>query len=510
MMGNTNRLTFLILLAAMFSAACEKENASVLGENYPESVRNILILNCANGGCHSGNSPSAGLDVSDWAKLHNGSKDNTVLIPHSSDWSMLFQHANTYDELGPRALPVMPLNGSVLSKDDMLTLKKWINEGAPNKTGDLFWRNKEQVTQGKVFSLCAGSDLIAVSDLESNLIMRYIEVGQFPEITEAPHYITLSPDGKFAYVSLIGGAALEKFRTDTYEKVGRVIIGADPSIIKLNAAGTLALITHWNSTQASPKLTLVRTSDMTILDQIKGNGELLSFPHGIEVSEDFKTLYVVANTGNYYAKITLDGETFVDKEDVALEPEVSPNPQPSNAYMPYFCVLSPDGKKLYITLTAKNQVWVYEVATGKLLARIPTGRHPRLMTMDERNNRLYVVCRDEPNPSKVLVPDDHGHGGGTVELKGCISVIDMSTNQNLKNILNVGHQPHGISLSKSMNRLYVSSENQGGIDPPHHPTTGTDGALGKYNVIDLQTLESLPDLETDIAVFPNALVVSDK
>ena len=87
-------------------------------------------------------------------------------------------------------------------------------------------------------------------------------------------------------------------------------------------------------------------------------------------------------------------------------------------------------------------------------------------------------------------------------------MIDVANLSFVKNIYRVGHRPHGVSVDVANRRVYVSSENTGGADPPHHPLEGNTSPPGKYNVVDLATLLSLPDEETEVAEFPNALVVS--
>jgi hypothetical protein len=94
-------------------------------------------------------------------------------------------------------------------------------------------------------------------------------------------------------------------------------------------------------------------------------------------------------------------------------------------------------------------------------------------------------------------------------LQGCISVVDAVNLQFVQNIYRVGHRPHGVSIAQNSRMLYVSSENTGGADTPHHPTTGNSSPPGKYNIVDLSTLKSIKSKEVQIAEFPSALIVSE-
>lgn len=499
-MNRLNRI-FVACLAFMLLAfaSCKDPEPNPIAESqYPEAVAQIVVNSCATSGCHIAPAPPAALALHTWTALFEGSSFGAVLIPGSPEWSHFLQHTNTYDDLGIRATPVMPPDstGAPLSRAQVETLKTWIEDGAPDKNGNTRWAEQEQASNNKLFTLCAGSDLIAVTDLQTNLVMHMIPVGVIEAQLEAPHYIRLSPDKQFMYVTLIGGEAVEKYRTDTYEKVGRIVVGPDPALIQLNASGTRAIITHWNDTGGSPKLTMLNTEDMSIVDQVIASGDLLSYPHGMAANSDFSLLYVVANSGNYYAKWQINESGFVDHEEIPVDPANSPVPQPSSTYKPYHCLLSPDGSRFFVSCSGTDEVRVFDTATDDLLTSIVVGDFPRLMDYDPVSKRLFVACANQES-----FPDQGS-------IRGCVSVINAEALSFERFIYRLGHRPHGVGVDVSNRRLYVSSENTGGIDPPHHPLDGT-GPPGKYNVVDLNTLEIITDMETEVAVYPNALIISE-
>lgn len=476
--------------------ACESEYMEE-ATGYPQAVEALLVNTCATEGCHSGPNAQENLNLDSWQTLYEGSDFGAVLIPYSTEWSHLFQHLNTYEDLGIMATPVMPPVGEPFSREEVETIKNWINSGAPDRDGNFFWAAQEQRGSGKVFALCAGSDLIAVADLASNRVMRMVPVGDLEGFIEAPHYIQISPDGAFMYVTLISGGVLEKYRTDNYERVARLELGPDPALIQMNPSGSRAVISHWNNTPGTPKLSLVDLEQMSIVQQVSGDGELLSFGHGLAATSDFSTLYVVANEGNYYSKYSMNETGFFSEEKVLLDPAASPVPQASTQFKPYHCFLQEEKGLFFVSCNTTHEVRVYQTANDSLIARIPTGTYPRLMDYDPVDELLYVACRDEVNPPKY----------GSI--LGCVSVIDVNELSWVKNIYGLGHRPHGVSVAAQGRKLFVSSENVGGVDPPHHPLDGTSGPPGKYHIVDLNTLEVLPDSETEIAVFPNALVVRE-
>ncbi|MDX2246634.1 MAG: beta-propeller fold lactonase family protein [Bacteroidia bacterium] len=491
----------LLFFCLILLVSCEHEYPSekdVVNSGYPENIAPLLLRNCAINTCHTGPESPESLDLSTWVNMYRGSDFGSVIIPGSSRWSHIFQHINTYTDLGIQATPVMPPDSmEKLSQSEVLLIREWIETGAPNRLGQFYWAAQETQASGKLFTLCAGSDRIAVTDIPTNSIMRMIEVGQYPEDLEAPHFIVLSPDRQYLYVTLIEGGLVEKYRTDNYEFEGRVAIGAAPSIIHLNTTGTRAVITHWNASGAAAKLSMINTEDMSIVQQVKASSDFLSFPHGMEITDDFRTLYVGANEGNYYSKLEIDESGFIGEEKYPVDPINSPVPFANTLYKPYQLFLTPDESTLFVSCNASDEVRVFDTATDTLMAVIPVGDGPRLMAYDPENNQLFVACRNQ---------ESFAEQGS---LQGCISVIDVGSRSFVQNIYRVGHRPHGVSVDVAGRRLYVSSENTGGVDELHHPLQGNSQPPGKYNVIDLNTLRVLRNRETQVAEFPNALVVSE-
>jgi DNA-binding beta-propeller fold protein YncE len=472
-------------------------NKDIIASQYPDEIAQIILTDCAIPTCHDGSSQENGLDLSSWEQLFAGTDFGPVVVPYSAGWSPLFQHINTYEALGFRASPTMPLEAEeVLSSLEVSQIKDWIDNGAPNRSGETYWAQTTNQSGGKLFALCAGSDLVAVADLNSNLITRYISVGQVPSGIEAPHYITLSPDGQYFYVTMLEGGTIERYRTDNYAFSGRVEIGASPSLITVSPDGKRVIVSHWNDLNNSPKLTMIDAESMTIVQAIVAGGDFISFPHGLTTNADFSRLYVCANKGNYIMQLDIDENGFDNPEPFPIDPVFSPVPFASDEYQPYQIILSPDESRLFISCNKTDEVRVLDAQTKQLLSVIPVGKYPRLMDFDPDSKQLFVVCRDEPHPTKA-------------DFLGCISVIDTENMTEVKKVFDVGHSPHGVSVDRSRNRVFVSSENPGGIDPLRYSVAGLSGPRGKYHIIDMNTLTVILEEERELAIFPNALIVND-
>jgi nitrate/TMAO reductase-like tetraheme cytochrome c subunit/mono/diheme cytochrome c family protein len=86
--------------------------------NYDETFRAMFNGRCA--GCHSGNNPEAGLDLSSYDAIMAGSPDGPGLIPGDPDGSLIIQRQS---EPEPHFGQVLP--------DELEALREWIAAGAP-------------------------------------------------------------------------------------------------------------------------------------------------------------------------------------------------------------------------------------------------------------------------------------------------------------------------------------------------------------------------------------------
>ncbi|MCX7606154.1 MAG: beta-propeller fold lactonase family protein [Bacteroidia bacterium] len=463
---------------------------------YPAPVAKILLRRCA--GCHSSNTssaspphehgtnpsggvlPSTRLNLSRWDSLFYGySGEVAPVVPGNPDWSHLLWQVNWDSTLGPSAEPLMPPplpdRSNLLTAEEISLLRQWIQEGARNAKGEMPWAHRTLSTRRKSFICAAGSDLIAVLDADRYYLMHYIPVGINPGAVESPHYIQLSPDGRYLYVTLIAGAAVEKYRTDTYEKVGRVSIAPDPAHIELSSDGRYAVVTHFTTT-APVKLSLIDTEEMRVIDELRDpTGQIIARPHGLWVTPDFRYAYVTANSGNYITKVEIapDRSRFIDFTQIPLTPNALP--QTDNRWGPYQILAEPSGRYYFVSCDVANEVRVFSQGNDSLVAVLPTAAAPKLMAYHE--GLLYVACL------KASAPSLQGNK------LGAIALIDVQTLRVLTHVFNLGHLPRGIGVDPLQNQLFVSYENTAGGDPPHHYVGGLPGAPGKVYILQLPTLQ---------------------
>lgn len=96
------------------------------------------------------------------------------------------------------------------------------------------------------------------------------------------------------------------------------------------------------------------------------------------------------------------------------------------------------GQKLLVTMTGRNEVAIIDVASGKVEARIPTGRAPE----------HFALERSEKYPQYLAYV-------GNID-EGTISAIDLETYQEVKRITGF-HEPHGVTFTHDGTKAYIAN-----------------------------------------------------
>ena len=129
------RLILAVVCLFLYGCKYDKYEALVPSNNgYPPEVEKIIIGKCSTPGCHTtiSKNAAAGLDLSSWDVMFDGTSNGAVVIPYRSDFSTLCYFTNVDSTLGLVVLPTMPVNEPALSKADYETLRDWIDAGAPS------------------------------------------------------------------------------------------------------------------------------------------------------------------------------------------------------------------------------------------------------------------------------------------------------------------------------------------------------------------------------------------
>jgi hypothetical protein len=149
------KLSLIAFLSAMLLGTCKIDNPLLVksGGNYPEEIGKIVLNNCAVSGCHNDISKDAasGLSLTSWNKLFDGTRNGAAVIPYNHKQSTMFLFCNTYEELGVAIKPTMPIDRPALSKEEIISIRNWIDFGAPDDKG--FVKFSDNANQTKILCL---------------------------------------------------------------------------------------------------------------------------------------------------------------------------------------------------------------------------------------------------------------------------------------------------------------------------------------------------------------------
>ena len=163
-----------------------------------------------------------------------------------------------------------------------------------------------------------------------------------------PHDVILSPDGKLAYITVVGVSGpsdyVVQFSTKTFQETGRAAVGKDPHVSLTNRNKHLYV-----PCQNSDAVYVLNRKNMNV-------EEILSVPgaHGVNITTNGKVLYTTNLPGG-----GTDGLFAIDtKNNTVIGTSNTPYAVPHNI------ALTPNSKKLYLTHSGgtSDKVTVYKIS----------------------------------------------------------------------------------------------------------------------------------------------------
>ena len=215
--------------------------------------------------------------------------------------------------------------------------------------------------------------------------------GRQTALGDFPVNIALHPSGKFLAILHAGYGDHEIIIIDakSSKKLNRVIIDQtfygltfSPDGKRLFASGGEFEVVHvydFNEGLLSKhhKIEIAKITDKFM-------------PSGMAVNQAGDRLYVAGLLGDQLATISLDKNN--DKQMLSL----------GEASFPYGVALSPDQKTLFVSKWGKAEVAIVDVATNKVMDTLKTSDHPTEMAITPDGSRLFVACS---NSTQVTVHD---------------------------------------------------------------------------------------------------------
>lgn len=296
--------------------------------------------------------------------------------------------------------------------------------------------------------------------------VKVVPVGIMPAAIDGPHHVTVSPDGKYWYVTIAHGTpygTLWKMAVRGDTVAGKAPVEMFPTTISLTPEGDLAFVANSDFHGDHPRVnvvTIVYTPTMAAL----ANLAACDMPHGVRVNHAGTLVYVSCMNSDEILEI--DRQSFriqrrhktgagSPQAMVGMHggPAATAPTAAARACSPAFVSVSPDDRRLYVACNHGNTLQVLDATTLALVKEIPTGAG------------AYNV---EPSPDGrwAIVTNKKAQSISLVDAQLLTEVARIPTSKKL---------PHGVAYAPGGRWAFISVESIG-ADP------------GAVDVIDLWTL----------------------
>lgn len=277
-----------------------------------------------------------------------------------------------------------------------------------------------------------GGSNLAILDAATMKVLSNVPVG------DSPHEVTISADGKTAYVSNYGankpGNSISIIDLATRKETKRVDLGG------FYRPHELAEIDGKLYFTSETTRTIARYNPSTDkIDWVMGTGQ--SATHMLVISADKKRLFT--------ANIASDSVTAIN---LGAPPSPANITQIAVGKQPEAIHISPDGKEVWVGLNAEGAIDVIDTAANKFKEKINLGVRPYRVKFTPDGTRVFATV---PETKEIIV-------------------LDAATRKEIKR-MKLESVPMGIVFSKSGETAFVTTVETDGvlkIDAEKYQITG--------------------------------------
>jgi len=264
--------------------------------------------------------------------------------------------------------------------------------------------------------------------------VKVVPVGIMPADIDGPHNVTVSPDGKYWYVTIAHGTphgTLWQMAVDGDTVVGKAPLEMFPTTIAITPDGDWAFVANSDFHGDHPRtnvVSIVYTPQMATLVNLPA----CDMPHGVKVNHAGTKVYVSCMNSDEILEVDRQSLRVARRHKAAAAHDCSPT----------FVSVSPGDERLYVACNHGNTLQVLDAGTLELIKEIPTGAG------------AYNV---EPSPDGkwVIVTNKKAQSISLIEAVALVEAARIPTTKKL---------PHGIAYSPDNRYAFISVESVG-ADP---------------------------------------------
>ena len=284
---------------------------------------------------------------------------------------------------------------------------------------------------------------------ETLSIADTIEVGSILTEIEGPHGLTVSPDGTSWFVSIAHGQPFGKvvrYSTTDQRPNGAVNLGLFPASMAISSHTGLLYVANFNlhGNHEPSSISIVDPDMMIEVGRVTTGG----MPHGSAFESDGLRHYSVA----------MMDHTLYELD--ALNLEILRAIPLGSGTKPTWVTLHPDQPLAYVAANGSDEILVVNTVEGVV------------------SNRLSVPG----SPYNLAVSPDGSTLVATLKSAQAVSLIHLSTQEELSRIVTSTSIPHGVVISPDNRYVFVTSE-------------GIGATPGTVDVIDLSSTAHVASIQ---------------
>jgi DNA-binding beta-propeller fold protein YncE len=292
-------------------------------------------------------------------------------------------------------------------------------------------------------------------------IEETIPVGRFPTEIDGPHGITVAPDGEHWFVSIAHGnpfGLLAKYETATNTLVATTELGMFPATMEISPKTGLLYVVNFDlhGPMRPSNLMVVDPDEMEVLDVIDTG----VMPHGSRISTDGAYNYHVSMMSDELIevsattmevtrtlKLTEGMQTMASGEDHSMHQSSMSSFGMNHDEMmhkpvekPTWADPHPIKPLVYVAANGSDEIIEVDVKSWTVNRRFKTGKAP--YNLEVSNDGKWIVA--------------------TYKGEGSTGVWNLDTGKEVAKIANTRRVSHGVAISPDSKFAFVSVEGIGG------------------------------------------------
>ncbi len=310
----------------------------------------------------------------------------------------------------------------------------------------------------RVYVANESSDLVsrvAFTPGEGAVVENEIPVGVMPGDNDGAHGISVSPDGRYWYVTIAHGTPrghLWKFHAGPDTLIARTRLGLFPATMGLTPDGQFLMAVNFNlhGDMVPSDVSVVYTPDMVEVTRVR----TCMMPHGSRVRADGAKQYSACMHSERLVEIDVGSFEVTRRFDVSpAEGVCSPTWVETGAG-------ARADRFVYVACNRSHEVLEVDTGRWEVTRRFATGQAPYNLEATADGARLIATLKGEQ----------------------AVAVLDLETGDELARIPTSRPVTHGVVASPDGRYAFVSNESVGSV-------------RGTLDVIDLAALEVVESIE---------------